>query len=102
MAITVTVKHRLRGRATGTLNLGTYATGGVAVTPAKFGFETLTSLAVQPAGGYVFEWDEANAKIKAYRQKDPAATGGADIALPQVANSTDLSSVVAHFDASGF
>lgn len=45
------------------------------------------------AGGYVFEYDGANQKVKAFRQKDPAAAGGADIALPEVANAVNLSAV---------
>jgi hypothetical protein len=32
-------------------------------------------------------------KLKIYRQKDPAAAGGADIPLPEVANAVDLSGV---------
>src|SRR5690349_15935560 len=49
------------------------------------------------AGGYVTAWDPANQKLKIHRQKDPAAAGGADIALPEVGNGVDLSGVTFQF-----
>lgn len=36
-------------------------------------------------------YDYTNEKLLAFRQKDPAAAGGADIALPEVGNTADLS-----------
>jgi hypothetical protein len=85
----------------GSLNVGVYATNGVAVTAAQFGLLELYHLDVGTSGGIVFEYDKTNKKIKAYRQKDPAAAGGADIALPEVANGVDLSASVARFFAIG-
>ena len=85
----------------GSLNLGVYATNGVAITPSQFGFAALEFLSLTQPGGYVFEWDKANSKIKAYRNKDPAAGGGADIPLPEVANAVDITAVVARFEATG-
>jgi hypothetical protein len=85
----------------GKMNLGTYATGGVAVTAKNFKLYKLQALSVHPAAGIIFEFDKANLKVKAYRQKDPAAAGGADIALPEVANAVDLSAVSARFIARG-
>lgn len=76
-----------------TVSLNTYATNGIAFTPANFGMVRIDYMNIPPAAGYVFEVDYANSKIKAYRQKDPANAGGADIALPEVANAVDLSSV---------
>ena len=49
----------------------------------------------------VFSWDKANAKVLAYRQKDPAAAGGADIPLPEVANAVDMSAVTFNWVAYG-
>lgn len=72
-------------------NAGTYATGGVAVDTT--GDIEWTHAIVQPTAGYVGEYDPSTKKVKVYRQKDPAAAGGADIALPEVANSVDLSAV---------
>jgi hypothetical protein len=80
-------------QGTFTVNLGTYATNGVAFTPATFGLVRVDYIDIGPAGGYLFEVDYTNSKIKAYRQKDPAAAGGADIALPEVANGVDISAV---------
>src|SRR5690348_3339550 len=103
MAVTVVIKNQNSGVTVGTINLGTYATGGVAVTGGQLGCPNqLTHLDVGPAGGYVFEWDQANGKVKAYRQKDPAAAGGADITLPEVANAVDISAATPHFEAVGY
>lgn len=51
----------------GTLNLGSYATGGVSVTAGLFGLSRIEDLIIDPAGGYTFEFDKTNSKIKAYR-----------------------------------
>lgn len=86
----------------GTIALGTYSTTGVAVTGTNFElYHTLSDLDVRPAGGYVFEYVKTTGKVKAYRQKDPAAAGGADIPLPEVTDGVDLSAVSARFRAEG-
>lgn len=70
-----------------------YPTGGEAIdiTVVNERIEHLQA----SGSGYVFEWDKANQKCLVYRQKDPAAAGGADIPLPQVANTADLSALTA-------
>lgn len=110
MASTVTVDSQPSGRQVhgsskvrkGSITLGNpYASGGIAVTAAQFElYVSLDDLDVRPAGGYVFEWDKANSKVIAYDQKDPAAAGGADIALPEC-GAIDLSTVNARFRAVG-
>ncbi len=55
-----------RRQTSGTGNLGTYATNGVAVTAAQVGLGVLQSMVVDPAGGYTFEWVASTGKIKAY------------------------------------
>lgn len=76
----------------GKLQVGTlafddsYPTGG---EPVDFGF-TPTIVLLQPASGYVFEYDADNGQVLAY-YADYDAT--ADGALIQVANATDLSAV---------
>jgi hypothetical protein len=70
-----------------------YPTGGEPLTASDLGLSTVLAAWPGPSAGYVFEYDITNAKLKAYRQKDPAAAGGADIALPEVGNTTDLSAV---------
>jgi len=86
----------------GSLNLGVYATNGVAITNAQFELAAqIDHLDLGVAGGLLFEWDKTNGKIKAYRQRDPAAAGGADIPLPEVANGVDLSATAVRFRAEG-
>lgn len=74
-----------------------YATGGDTVSAKVLGMTKIMGGMVSCAGGVVFELipdtDPATAKVKAYRQKDPAAAGGVDIALPEVANAVDLSAL---------
>lgn len=109
MAASLTISHRYvqgnRYVRSGTGNLGTYATGGVTVTKAALDLPVrVTHFYVGEAGGYVFEVSalaDASATVKAYRQKDPAAAGGADIALPEVANAVDLSAVTFRWRAEG-
>ncbi len=55
-----------RRQTSGTGNLGTYATAGIAVTAAQVGLGVLQSLVVDPAGGYTFEWVASTGKVKAY------------------------------------
>lgn len=71
-----------------------YTTNGMPFTAADANLKNILWCSVAPAGGYVFEYDYTNSKIIAYRQKDPAAAGGADIPLPQVANGIDLSLII--------
>lgn len=79
-----------------------YPTGGEPFDPKKYvGFTPAVVLVIPRyssgatgAAGRVFEYDHTNKKIVAFQQKDPAAAGGADIQLPEVANTTDLSGVV--------
>ena len=56
-----------RRQTMGTGNLGTlYAAGGIAVSPTQVGLGAIDSLAIQPAGGYVFEYVPSTGKVKAY------------------------------------
>lgn len=85
----------------GTLNLGDpYAASGIAFTPANFNLRRIDKLVVQPSAGYVFEWVKSSGKVKAYLNKDPAAAGGADLALPEV-GAVSLVAVNARFEAVG-
>jgi hypothetical protein len=86
-----------RRQTKGTGNLGTYATGGIAVTANQVGLGVLESLSVRPAGGYVFEYVPSTAKIKAYW------TGATTSAvLAEVDTSTNLSSITFTFLAEGY
>lgn len=104
MASTVTITNRFvqgnRACRNGTVTLGTYASGGVAVTAAQLELSQLLDLDVRAAGGYVAEWDKTAGKVKLYQQKDPANAGGADIPGPEV-GSVDVSATVFKFKCEG-
>lgn len=95
----------------GTINLGIYATGGVAVTKANFDLAvSLDDLDIRPTGGYVFEWDKTNGKIKAYRQAGITENVNATylqnqviaaVPMVEVANAVDITAVVARYRAEG-
>ena len=48
---------------------------------------------IESSGGYTFEYDRTNKKIKAYADKDTAAGGGANQALLEATN-LNLTSIV--------
>lgn len=76
-----------------------YPTGGESLTAAQVGLKTI--VAAIPHGAFrktsdgstavLVSYDHTNSKLFAYRQKDPANAGGADIPLPEVGNTIDLS-----------
>lgn len=107
MASTVTIEADGRGTTSskyvrrGTLNLGTYASGGVAVAKGQFELNVvLDELNVFPTSGYIPRWNKTTGKILVYVQKDPANAGGADIPLPE-AGAIDLSAVNFRFHCEG-
>ena len=99
MAATVTITRDIEIGESAHLYEGTialddsYPTGGEALDVS--GSESFTTLIAQSEGGYVFSFNPSDQKLLAYRQKDPADAGGADIALVQVAATTDLSALTA-------
>lgn len=109
MAVSVTFDSKSKGSffsgsekvRRGTISLNTYATNGIAIAASDLRLRSLDHLDIGVSGGILAEWDKANGKIKAYRQKDPAAAGGADIALPEVTNAVDLSAITFRFQALG-
>lgn len=99
MASTVTLdaSQQVRNRHYGSLTLGSYATGGVAVTPQQLGFQNaIQHLQVAPSGGYVFEWLPASNKVKAYW------SGTAGAVLNEVTAATNLASITPRFEAVGY
>jgi len=78
----------------GTGNLGTYAANGVVVSPNQVGLGLIDDLEISPAGGYVFEYDKANGKVKAYE-------AGADGDALDEVGVTDMSSAVFRWSAIG-
>lgn len=79
--------HLASGRrvSVGTIDLGAYSSGGVAVAAATFGVSSIDALQVIPSGGYVPVWDSAESKIKAYVGDND---GGADGPMAEFAGAT--------------
>lgn len=91
----ISAGNRKQSRGTG--NLGTYATGGVAVTPSQVGLGIIDSFIVNPAGGYVFTYDPTAGKVLAYW------TGASTTAvLAEVTTSTNLAAITFTFLAEGY
>ena len=82
----------------GTLTLGTYATGGVAVTKTMFDLgHSIVDLQVDSSGGYLPKFDKTNLKVLLYQTITPAAAAP----MQEVANSTDVSATVFRFLCTG-
>jgi hypothetical protein len=79
-----------------------YPTGGESFDPKELVGFTPAAVFLSPryasgatgSGGYVFQYDYTNKKILVFEQTDPAAAGGADVALVEVDNTQDLSATV--------
>jgi hypothetical protein len=76
-----------------------YPTGGEALAASDVGLGRIHSVHVcgparksDATDAVLVSYDRTNKKLVCYRQKDPANAGGADIALPEVGNTADLSS----------
>lgn len=69
-----------------------YTTGGIAVLPSEVSLAEIYGVAVlgQDAAvvGYLPVWDQVNGKVLLFQQTDPAAVGGANVALVQVTNAS--------------
>ena len=65
----------------GTGNLGTYATGGISVTPQMVGLGTIYKLIVNPAGGYTFQYISSTGKVKAFAGEGGVAAHTHDITI---------------------
>lgn len=111
MSVTVTkvatnVSGRIRERIVDVLMDSSYPTGGEPLTATDLGLKTvLTVNAVQKTVGTsirIFQYDLTNSKLLAFQQKDPAAAGGADIPLPEVADTTSLSTITVRVTARGY
>ncbi len=51
-----------------------YPTGGNALTPESFGLRTIEFLIASPSGGYFFEFDHTNKKLKAINPRAAIAS----------------------------
>lgn len=68
----------------------TYPTGGETLTFP--GFASIACVQISPRGGYLFEYDVANSKVKAWKCKNAAATGASAVFI-QAASGTNLGSL---------
>ena len=76
---------------TGTIDFDNfYPTGGEDFNPAEYFPRGLLGVIFEPKGGYVFEYDYTNARVKAMCGNYDLAADGA---LTEVADGTDLSAV---------
>jgi hypothetical protein len=77
--------------STGNFAAGIYPTGGVSVTPGLFGLSTqILDLYLDFAtGGYIYAFDRANSKVKAFANQGSAGP------MIEVANGVDLTNNVA-------
>ena len=104
MAVTVTLDFpRVEGLERGSAQRGlglisgaiafgsSYPTGGEDITDITDKFKTCLHIICEAAGGYSFEYDKTNGKLKAYWVD--TTTDGAPQA--EVTNATDLSGVTA-------
>ena len=100
-----------------------YPTGGEALTPNQFGLNVIDFMLPSPTAGYIFQFDHANKKLKAftptkaqvahthaenaaeaYTKDAVTGTGGAiaAAAAAEVANTTDLHTLVVRVLAIGY
>lgn len=103
MAVTYsTPSHMTSGGKRGTFGTITldasYPTGGEAVAARGVGLGTIEDLTPSGDDGYIPRWDAANSKIVMYYADYDAVADGA---LIQVADATDLSTVVLRYQAVG-
>jgi hypothetical protein len=103
MAATVTLLQRIKlGNAR--MNVCTvtfdssYATGGEAVTPEQMGLTVVDMVIATNSGGYAFEYDYANEKLKVFVGNND---GAADGPLVEAAAESDFDEVVARLIAIG-
>lgn len=105
MALTITIDREERmGRRfyrSGTIAFdSSYPTGGESLTPSDLGIRTIDILLAAPAGGLMFEYDNANQKLKAiYPTGGSAAPAAlADPAITVPTGATGVTSTAAQPD----
>ena len=103
MAVSVSIKKRFKvSNGFGVIADITlddeYPTNGEAIDTDSFGLKAVDMVIPSPAAGYVFEFDYANSKLKAYYCDYSASTDGAMI---EAADKTSLENVVVRVMALG-
>ena len=80
-----------------------YPTNGEALDLTAY-VSNIENVAIEESGGYVFQYDRTNKKLKAFNVAASDQTPTADItaaALAEVTNATNLSSVVTYLTVTG-
>ena len=100
---TTTQMVGIRKQVTGTVTFdNSYPTGGEPFTPAQLGLGTLERIQCDPSsGGYIVTWDRSTSAPKLlalYGDNNNAADGP----LIEVPNTTNLSTLVTTFTATGW
>ena len=97
MGLTITISDKSvfgnKKVRTGTIAFdSSYPTGGEVYTAAQFALSKIKQLQVFPKSGYLFEDDATNKKLKVLGM-NPTSTSSGVIALEEVANTTNLSTL---------
>jgi hypothetical protein len=75
-----------------------YPTGGEAVTPASVGLTYIDYVRASPLSDYRISWDRTNSKLKVFWGDNNNASDSAGV---EVADTTDLSGLVAYLEFVG-
>lgn len=102
MAATISVKDRLKlsnafATVTDVTFDSSYVTGGLAVDPGSLGLESVALLQASNSGGYAFEYDYTNKKLKAYRADYDAVADGPLVEVPATTNLSAVTTKVISF-----
>jgi len=96
---------RLRVRVATLTFDSSYDAGGESFVPSDVGLASFLAVVPLPdsnaLGGNVVLYDYTARKLRVYRQRDPAAAGGADIPLTEVTAAVNLSTLVVRVLAIG-
>ena len=85
--------NRITAYFTATTDDTSWDVGGYKLNAeAISGLREINQVSIENSGGYVFEYDRASDKVKAYVQTDPADGGGANVALVE-ATGLNLTSI---------
>lgn len=109
MALSVSVTRtdtvgRYTKYKTGTITFdSSYATGGETLSASNCGLSSKVEFfSATNASGYIFEYDYANGKLKAYYPSKSGTITSPGLPGAEVAASTDLSAVTCRFIAFGY
>ena len=105
MGLTITNKRQI---SAGNMNMvlalvsfdSSYPTGGEALTPGNLGLASIEEIFINAKNGYIFEYDKANKKLKAFAPSG-AASGVATIPVTDVADTSGDKALFVREEAAG-